>query len=93
MKDRITYSPPRKVPASAVKPYDVVDFQGDRFADPNGNGESGDGHTYGYEYEYAVVEKVEAETPNCTVIYSTQVNCGFPPDHLLTVVGCYVDPE
>ena len=72
--------------ACNIRPGDVVDLAGDPFADPHKNGQRADGHAYGYEFEYAVVEAKRQETVNCVVLYTSHVNCGFPPRHLIPVV-------
>jgi hypothetical protein len=73
--------------ARDLRPGDLLDLEGDPYADPRGDSLSADGeHFYGFEYELAeVVEPVEFETPTCVVVHTDMVSCGFPPDHEINV--------
>lgn len=68
------------IAALDVREFDLLDLEGDEFADPGGNGisESGD-----FTFEFATVEAVERETENCIRIDTDQGSYGFPPDHLI----------
>ena len=56
---------------------DLVDLEGDRFAD--------DGQHPEFEFEYQIVHEIEFETPDCICIYFDSVAVGFPPNHTVTV--------
>ncbi len=68
------------VPAAAVKVGDMVDLEGDTYADPNRD-------SLAFECEYAIVFEVDRETADCVAIYFDGCAFGFPPDHLLKVEG------
>jgi hypothetical protein len=72
-----------------LKPDDYIDLENDEFADPFGfdgterdpeDGGDEANHMY-FECEYTVVEAVDEETEEVTVLYSDQVNVGFPHGH------------
>ena len=66
--------------AEAVKPGQVVDLEGDRYA------ETADGAEV-LAYEYVEVADVERETPDCVrVDFEGFDSIGFPAGHLLKVV-------
>jgi hypothetical protein len=73
--DDTTYRPTR---LDDLKEGDLVDLEGDTFADPDGNSQ--------FEYEYQRVSSVERETDECTVVYFDDAVVGFPTDHQLKVV-------
>lgn len=62
--------------AHQLIPGDLVDLEGDKYADPNGDDTL-------MEFEYAVVERVERETPECVVVHTDQSSFGCPPDHVV----------
>jgi hypothetical protein len=68
--------------AQDVREGELLDLEGDEFADPSGNGisETGD---FDFTFEFATVEAVERETENCVRIDTDQGSYGFPPDHLI----------
>jgi len=58
-----------------IKAGDMIDLEGDIFADPDHDNAS-------YEMEYCTVESVEQETPGCYVVhFNNNPSVGFPPDH------------
>lgn len=70
------------IAVSDLYPGDMLDLEGDPFAD-----KTEDGAPNPFEFEKAVVESVEPETADCTLVTSELVNCGFPPDHKVKVNG------
>jgi hypothetical protein len=65
---------------SELEPGDLVDLEGDPFADP-----PTDPDTF-WTYEYGIVSELEIETPDCTLVYfENGPNVGFPPNHVVTV--------
>jgi hypothetical protein len=73
--------------ADNVKAGDRLDLEGDRYADPNGDGIGESGHFYAFEFELAEVEEVERETPDCIVIHTSLGSFGFPADHMIKQEG------
>jgi hypothetical protein len=63
------------VPARDVREGDMIDLEGDPFAD--------DGQHPEHEFEFAIVEGSELETPECIRIDFDSTSVGFPPDHML----------
>jgi hypothetical protein len=59
-----------------LQPGDMVDLEGDQFADPNNSNQF-------LEYEYTTVESMVEETSECTVIYFEGMTVGFPPNHIV----------
>jgi hypothetical protein len=58
---------------------DLVDLERDPYADPKGEDQSA-------HFEFAVVDKLEIETPTCTVVHFENFgSVGFPPDHEVDV--------
>ncbi|HTE40289.1 MAG TPA: hypothetical protein VK629_05650 [Steroidobacteraceae bacterium] len=73
--------PVKLVPAKDIKPGDMLDLEGDQFADPKKDKPF-------FECELGTVESVERETPDCVAIMIEGVDMfGFPPEHLLCVHG------
>jgi hypothetical protein len=72
-----------KLRADQVQIGDLLDFEGDKFADPNGNGLSDSGHFEPFEFELAYVTGVTRETDDCIRIDTDQGSYGFPVDHLI----------
>lgn len=67
-------------PVSELKPGDLVDLQGDKYADPNNDHPE-------LEFELQVVDAVERETDTCIAIWFDDFDCvGFPPDHVVQVL-------
>lgn len=72
-----------------LKSGDHIDLENDQYADPFGfNGterdpeDGSDEATHMYlECEYAVVEDTEEESETITVVYTDEVNVGFPHGH------------
>ncbi len=62
------------IKASELKEGDMIDLEGDKFADPNNDNAA-------LECEYCIVEGIEQETPECIVIYTQHVNVAVPTDH------------
>lgn len=64
---------------SALRVGDLVDLEGDKFADPDGKGVD-------YQFEYAEVYSIESESPTCIAVgFVSGPVVGFPPDHLVKV--------
>lgn len=63
---------------------DMVDLEGDEYADPNNDDM--------FTYEFETVERVEVETPECVCVYFGFDAVGFPTDHNLFVVS-RMEPE
>lgn len=64
---------------SDLLPGDLVDLEGDKFADPKRD------HIQ-FQTEYVVVDTVERETPACTAVYFEGFDCvGFPADYRVKV--------
>lgn len=63
-----------KVKVKHLKVGDMVDLEGDVFADPDHDHVS-------LEFELATVEGIDQETAHCIVIYFNGIAVGFPPDH------------
>lgn len=74
---------PAYIRADQVKEGDKLDFEGDKFADPNGNGLSLHAE-FDFTFEFATVEGVERETEGCVRIDTDQGSYGFPPDHMIS---------
>lgn len=72
----------RLVKIRDLKPGDMVDLQGDPYADPNHE-------AIELEYELMSVYEVVEETPGCFLVTCNNFDfgCGFPPDHKVLVVG------
>jgi hypothetical protein len=67
------------VKAKDLKAGDLVDLEGDAYADPNHD-------NWRYSIEHGEVETVEWETQECVAVYFTNGSVvGFPPDHELRV--------
>ena len=71
-------------PVGALRPGDLVDLKGDRFAD---------GGDAAFDYEYAEVLDVEQETPECVRVDFDFDSVGFPAKHEVNVVGHNSDDE
>jgi hypothetical protein len=69
-----------------VRVGDLIDLQNDPYADSQG-AETSETAIPESPFEFAVVESVERETPQCTVLHTSQGSFGFPPDHWLDVDG------
>lgn len=67
-----------KVRAEDIRPGQLVDLEGDKYADPDNDSPI-------FDCEYAVVQETEDETEDCVCIYFDSFTCGFPKDHLLEV--------
>lgn len=83
---------PHLVSAARLTPGDIIDLEGDTYADPNGDGTCGCDpdciHYLPFEFEYNQVVDVVQETD--TVIRVDLLehgSFGFPPDHPILVVG------
>lgn len=62
-----------------LKPGDLVDLEGDEFADPNGTNET-------FPFEYTEVEEAKRETSTCVAVAFLGFDVvGFPPDHVVKV--------
>jgi hypothetical protein len=74
-------------PVSHLRPDDLVDLEGDPYADAPCN-EPGctchDIRAINHQYEYSQVDSIEQETPDCIVVhFINDDSYGFPPDHLV----------
>lgn len=66
--------------AKDLRAGDMIDLEGDHYADPT--------HNPAYECELCLVAGAEVETPECVRIdFEGLSSIGFPPDHLLSVHG------
>lgn len=63
---------------SELQSGDLVDLQGDRYADNGSHPE--------LEFEYCEVDTVERETADCIRVDFLNICVGFPPDHRVEVV-------
>lgn len=68
------------VPVEELKPGDMIDLAGDPYADVD---DEDDGRHTALEFSYAVVEGIEEETADCTVVYTDIASQGFPRGHLV----------
>ena len=57
---------------------DVVDLEGDEYADPLKDNTL-------LQNEYQEVSEVEVEEPGCVLVCFNDFMCGFPPDHQVKV--------
>ena len=72
---------PETKTAEDLLPGDLIDLEGDAFADPNNDSPC-------YDCEYGVVAAIEHETPDCVrVDLEGGPSIGFPPSHRLTIGG------
>ena len=76
--ETIDLDQPELVRADQIRLGDVVDFEGDQYADPKDSD-----HFYGWEFENAVITEIERETPDCIMLGGDAFAFGFPPDHLI----------
>ena len=66
-----------RVRAKNIRPGDVVDLEGDPYANP-------DSEDVAFRYEHALVLNVERETPECVRLDLAHESYGFPVAHRLT---------
>lgn len=68
---------------------DIVDLEGDYYADEGFD--SFDGGELVYEYYYATVSEITKETEGCTLVTvecgGGEYSIGFPPDHEVNMKG------
>lgn len=65
-----------------IRPGDMVDLEGDKYADPDSDPGKG------FEFQYALVCEKKQETDDCIVLYFEEDSpVGFPVDHELKVGG------
>lgn len=70
-----------RIPAHMIQVGDLVDLEGDAYADPRSD------NPY-FRCELATVASIDAETSNCIAIGVEGFDVvGFPADHLLNVKG------
>lgn len=65
---------------------DLVDLEGDKFADK-------DGEHPEFESEYSTVYEIVRESDKCIVVYFDNFTCGFPPDHRVKFGGIDEDAK
>ena len=66
---------------SELVPGDLVDLEGDKYADTDPYA-----HWRGViEFEYQQVLEIENETPTCICVYFDGITVGFPPEHTVNV--------
>jgi hypothetical protein len=70
------------VRADEIKVGDLVDLEGDQYADPE-HGGGGELPTNDFEFQLAEVTEVERETADCVRIGGSGFCVGFPVDHML----------
>ena len=81
MTDIVTFQLVLFAPVKYLKPGDVLDLQYDIVADPHGN-------VIYFEFEYVTIDDIDRETDACVAVCIANVDTfGFPPDHLVKVVG------
>jgi len=64
----------RRVMVKNLKEGDLIDLEGDDFADPDKSDEM-------LTYEMSEVFEIEKETEFCTCVYFSNKTVGFPPEH------------
>ena len=64
----------RRVMVKNLKEGDLIDLEGDDFADPDKSDEM-------LTYEMLEVFEIEKETEFCTCVYFSNKTVGFPPEH------------
>lgn len=63
------------VPAADLRPGDLIDLEGDVFADPARDRAD-------LQFEFQRVERCDREAGDCVAVYIAGVDCfGFPPGH------------
>lgn len=79
MENRIVYvNGSCYVRADRIKEGDLLDLEGDLYADPEWN-------TDNLTYEFQEVFEIERERDDCIVLHTSYGSFGFPPDHLIEV--------
>lgn len=63
---------------SNLKPGDLVDLEGDAYADV-------DGAHPEFEFEFQAVVAIERETANCVRVDFETCSFGFPPSHRVVI--------
>lgn len=71
---------PVMIPVSEVTVGDMLDLEGDAFADPKHD-------NIALEHEVAVVLEIKHKAPDCIALYCDGIACGFPPDHMVKLLG------
>lgn len=72
--------------AADIGPGDMIDLEGDEYADPRGDGTDDDDHYYAFEFEYALVEDVDGSAARSgfgVTLYTTLGVFSFPAEHKL----------
>lgn len=78
---------PRQITVAELKPGDMLDLEGDEYADPARDSRF-------FDCEYGLVGAVVVETPTCTLVYIDGVDAfGMPPDHVVQLTGHDTDYE
>jgi hypothetical protein len=73
-------TPATNKPAHAIEPGDLIDLEGDPYADPHGDNPR-------FETEWIPVVRVERETPACVRLdLEAEDSYGFPAQHLIRVM-------
>jgi hypothetical protein len=68
----------KEIPVKDLKQGDLVDLEGDQFADPHKDNVL-------LVDMYQEVDEIDPETDGCICVYFTNHTCAFPPDHLVRV--------
>jgi hypothetical protein len=76
----------RTIAARDIRPGDMLDLFGDKYADPHSS------PALGLEFENSVTESVAFEkgkrgSVDCCVIYGSGINFACPPDHQVAYAG------
>ena len=81
MADTVTLHPVLFAPVKDLKPGDVLDLQYDTVADPHGN-------AIDFEFDYVTIDDIDRGDPERITLSIADVDTfGFPPDHVVKVVG------
>lgn len=65
-----------KIKVSDLQVYDMIDLEGDQYADPMKDHPE-------YEFSYSGVIETEIESSTVTIVHFNNASVGFPPDYKL----------